>query len=140
MDLLKHLWVPMLVLVSYYAAGLIRIMRSRTLDLLQEQFVDTARAKGVHERKVISKHVFKLAVNPLVSIAGLQLSEIVSGGVLVAIVLDLPTLGPLLLDALETQDMFLGGAILMIFIALLLVGNLLSDVVLAAIDPRIRFD
>ncbi len=139
-DLLKHLWVPMLVLVSFYAAGLIRIMRSRTLDLLKEQFVDTARAKGLHERKVIRKHVFKLAVNPLVSIAGLQISEIISGGVLVAIVLDLPTLGPLLLDSLETQDMFLGGAILMIFIALLLIGNLLSDVTLAMIDPRIRFD
>ena len=139
-DLLKHLWGPLLILTAYYAAGLIRIVRTRTLDLLREQYVLVARAKGLSEPTIILKHVFRLAVNPLISIMGLQLAEVVSGGVMVAIVLNLPTLGPLLLKALQTQDMYLGGAILMMMILLLLVGNLLVDITLAWIDPRIRYE
>lgn len=139
-DLLKHLWGPVLILTAYYAAGLIRIMRARTLDLLREQYVMVARAKGLSERTIIFRHVFRLAVNPLISIMGLQLAEVVSGGMMVSVVLNLPTLGPLLLEALLNQDMYLGGAILMILIVLLLVGNLLVDITLALIDPRIRYD
>jgi len=139
-DLLKHLWMPVLILSAYYAAGLIRIMRTRTLDLLREQYVLVARSKGLEEKKIIWKHIFRIAINPLISIMGLQLAEVISGGAMVAIVLNLPTLGPLLLQSLQTQDMYLGGAILMIMIVLLLVGNFLVDITLAWIDPRIRYN
>ena len=140
LNLLEHMWPPVLALTVFYAAGLMRIMRAQTLDLLHEPFVIVARSKGLTERTVVLKHVLRLAVNPLISIAGLQISEVVSGGVMVAIVLNLPTLGPLLLVALLNQDMYLGGAIIMIFVALLLAGNFLADLALAFLDPRIRFD
>jgi len=139
-DLLKHLWMPVLILSAYYAAGLIRIMRTRTLDLLREQYVLVARSKGLEEKKIIWKHIFRIAINPLISIMGLQLAEVISGGAMVAIVLNLPTLSPLLLLSLQTQDMYLGGAILMIMIVLLLVGNFLVDIALAWFDPRIRYN
>ncbi len=139
-DLLKHVWGPVLILAAYYAAGLIRIVRTRTLDTLREQHVMVARSKGLPEQTIILRHVFRLAVNPLISIMGLQLAEVISGGVMMAIVLNLPTLGPLLLEALQTQDMYLGGAILMLMIIILLAGNFLVDIVLAWIDPRIRYD
>jgi peptide/nickel transport system permease protein len=138
-NFLQHLWGPVVILAAYYAAGLIRIMRARTLDLLREPFVNVARAKGLSERAIIFRHVFPLAVNPLVSIMGLQLAEVVSGGMIVSVVLSLPTLGPLLLESLLAQDMYLGGGILMILIVLLLVGNLLVDITLVFLDPRIRY-
>jgi len=139
-DLLAHLWAPVLSLTAFYAAGLMRIMRGRTLELLHEPFVSVARSKGLKERTIILKHVLRIAVNPLISIAGLQLAEVVSGGVMVSIVMNLPTVGPLLLSALQAQDMYLGGSIIILLIGVLLMGNFLADITLALLDPRIRFD
>jgi len=139
-DLSAHLWAPVLSLTAFYAAGLMRIMRGRTLELLHEPFVSVARSKGLKEKTVILKHVLRIAINPLISIAGLQLAEVVSGGVMVSIVMNLPTVGPLLLSALQAQDMYLGGSIIVLLIGVLLMGNFFADITLALVDPRIRFD
>lgn len=139
-DLLKHIWVPAVVIGAAGTAGLMRIMRSSMLDVLNEQHITTARAKGLSERWVIYKYAVRVAINPMISILGLQLPRLVSGSIIVAIVLGLPTMGPLFYRALETQDMFLAGTFLMLMAILMLLGNLLADVLLAWVDPRIRLD
>lgn len=139
-DLLKHLWAPTIVVGTAAAAGIIRLVRERTLEILQEQYVTVARSKGLKETKILSKHVFRVVANPLISIAGLTLPVLVSGDVIVSIVFNMPTLGPLLLTSLQSQDMYLAGTILLMTTVLLLLGNFLADVALAWVDPRIRFD
>ena len=139
-DLLKHLWIPAAIAAVTGTAGLMRIMRGNLLDTLGQPFVEAARARGLKNRTVILKHAARIAINPLITIAGLQMPELVSGVALVAIVLNLPTIGPLFVTALQQQDMYLAGTILVFIVAFLLVGNLLADIALAWADPRIRYD
>lgn len=140
-DLLKHLWVPALIGAVTGTAGLIRIMRGNLLDTLGQPFVEAARARGLKRRTVVWRHAVRMAINPLIVILGSEaLPGIIAGNALVAIVLNLPTLGPLYIRALLTQDMFLAGTILVFFVLILLVGNILADITLAWVDPRIRLD
>ena len=137
-DFLKNLAVPVLILSIGGMAGTFRIMRANLIDLLDQQFVETARAKGQRERVVIYKHAARIAINPLISRLGMQLPVLINGTIIVSIVLDLPTLGPPFYRALIAQDMYLAGTVLMILAVILLLGNLLADALLAWSDPRVR--
>jgi peptide/nickel transport system permease protein len=139
-DLWEHLWIPVVVVAINGTAGLMRVMRANLLDVLGQPFVQTARAKGLKERVVVWKHAVRIAINPLISILGMSLPEILSGATIVSIVMGLPTVGPLLLQSLKDEDMYLAGTLIMMFSLLLIVGNLLADVALAWADPRIRYD
>jgi peptide/nickel transport system permease protein len=120
-------------------AGLIRTTRAMMLDELGKQYVITARAKGVPENKLLFKYPIRMAINPLISTIGWTLPGLVSGEVIVSIVLNMPTTGPMMLRALLTQDMYLAGSFLLIVATLTVIGTLLSDILLAVVDPRIRF-
>jgi peptide/nickel transport system permease protein len=138
-DLLKHLWVPAIVGAVTGAAGLMRIMRGNLLDTLGQPFVEAARARGLKNRTVVWKHAVRIAITPLIVILGGEsLPGIISANILIEVVLNLPTVGPLYIQALLTQDMYLAGTILLLVVILLLVGNLLADLALAWADPRIR--
>lgn len=137
-DLLSHLWVPIVVLGAAGTAGLIRILRANMLDELRKPYVVAARARGVPERKLILKYPLRVAFNPLMSTVGWALPALVSGEVIVAQVLSLPTTGPVLLSSLLSQDMYLAGSIILITSALTVIGTLLSDFALAWLDPRVR--
>ena len=139
-DLLAHMWIPVIVIGTAGTAGLIRIMRGNLLDELPKQYVMTARAKGVSPVKLLLKYPVRVALNPLVSTVGWVLPGIVSGSVIVSVVLGLPTVGPLLLRALENQDMYLAGSMVMILSFLTVIGTLISDVLLLILDPRIRYE
>jgi peptide/nickel transport system permease protein len=139
LDLLGHLWVPIVVLGTAGTAGLIRILRANLLDELRKPYVVAARAWGVRERRVLLKYPLRVAMNPFVSTAGWILPGLVSGEVIVASVLSLPTTGPLLLGALRSQDMYLAGSIIFIVSVLTVVGTLVSDILLAWLDPRVRY-
>lgn len=139
-NFLAHLWIPVVVIGTSGAAGLIRIMRGNLLDELRKQYVVTARAKGLRYWKLLFKYPVRVALNPLVSTVGWLLPTIVSGEIIVSVVLGLQTTGPLLLQALLNQDMFLAGSIVMILSLLTVVGTLLSDILLMWLDPRIRYD
>ena len=139
-DMLKHIWVPMLILGTDGTARFTRIVRANLLDELTKPYVETARAKGLPEWKLILKYPVRLALNPFVSTAGLELPQLFSGSLIVASVMSLPTIGPLLLRALFSQDFYMAGSIIMILTFLTLVGVLLSDIALAAMDPRIRME
>jgi peptide/nickel transport system permease protein len=137
-DLLKHLGIPALVLGASGTAHLMRIMRANLLDELSKPYVITARAKGLSERYLVAKYPVRVAMNPMASSIGFLFPQIVSGGIIVSIVLSLPTVGPTLLSALQAQDMFLAGAIILLVGLLTVVGTLVSDLVLMWLDPRIR--
>ena len=137
-DLLKHLWLPMLILGTDGTARFTRIVRANLLDEMNKPYVETARAKGLPEWKVVLKYPVRIALNPFVSTAGLELPRLISGQLIVATVMSLPTIGPLLLRALLSQDMYMAGSIVLILTTLTLIGVLISDIVLAAMDPRIR--
>ena len=137
-NLLAHLWVPMVVLGTAGTAGLIRVTRAMLLDELEKQYVITARAKGIHERRLIFKYPVRIALNPVASTIGWSLTEIISGAPIVAVVLSLPTTGPVLLRSLLSQDMYLAGAFFLLLSVLTVVGTFISDVLLALLDPRIR--
>ena len=137
-DLIKHLWIPAIVLGTAGTAALIRIMRANLLDELRKPYVVTARAKGLSELRVVMKYPVRVALNPLVSGVAFLIPDLFSGAVIVAVVLNLPTLGPVLLGALRNQDMFLSGSILMIIGILTVIGMLISDILLMLVDPRIR--
>ena len=139
MDLLGHLWIPVLILAFGGTAELIRIMRANLLDELRKPYVITARAKGLPEWRVLLKYPVRLALNPFVSTIGWTLPALVSGSIILSVVMNLPTTGPMLLRALQLQDMYLAGAIILILSALTIVGTLLSDILLAWLDPRIRY-
>jgi peptide/nickel transport system permease protein len=138
-DMLKHVWLPMVVIGLSGTAGLIRTMRGMLLDELQKQYVITARAKGVAERTLLFKYPVRIATNPMISTIGWLLPAIISGESLVSIVLNMPTTGPLLVKGLLAQDMYLAGSFLLITATLTVIGTLLSDICLAALDPRIRY-
>jgi peptide/nickel transport system permease protein len=139
-DLLQHLPVPLLVVGLSGTAGLIRVMRAMLLDELNKPYVTTARAKGLRESRLLAKYPIRIALNPIASTIGWALPAIFSGQTIVAIVLDLPTIGPVLFQALMNEDMFLAASTIMITTSLTIVGTLLSDILLAWLDPRIRFE
>jgi len=139
-DLLRHIWLPMIILGIAGTARLTRIMRANLLDELNKPYVVTARAKGLSEWRLVLKYPVRVAINPLVSTIGWYLPQLFSGSLIVATVMNLPNIGPLLLRALVSQDMYLAGSILMIYALLTVVGTLLSDILLAWVDPRIRME
>lgn len=138
LDLLRHLWIPVLIIGTGGTAGLIRVMRANLLDELHKPYVTTARAKGMSEFRLILKYPVRVALNPFVSTVGWTLPVLVSGSAVVSIVLALPTTGPLLLRALMSQDMYLAGSFILLLSALTVIGTFLSDILLAWLDPRIR--
>ena len=138
-DLLGHLWIPVIILGTSTTAGLIRIMRANLLDELQKPYVVTARAKGMSEWKLILKYPVRIALNPFVSTIGWAFPQLISGAVITAFVLSLPTAGPLMLQALLAQDMYLAGAFILLLCCFSIIGMLVSDILLALVDPRIRF-
>ena len=137
-DLLQHLWVPLVVLGTAGTAGLIRITRANLLDELRKPYVITARAKGLTEQRVVWKYPVRVALNPFISSVGYVLPGLISGSTIISVVLSLPTTGPLLLSALLSQDMYLAGSFLLMLSTLTVFGTLLSDILLAWVDPRIR--
>ena len=140
LDLLWHLWIPVIVIGTSGTAGLIRVMRGNLLDELRKQYVMTARAKGVRYWVLLMRYPVRVALNPLVSTVGWVLPGIVSGATITSVVLGLPTTGPLLLRALMNQDMYLAGSMVMMLSLLTLVGTLISDILLLWLDPRIRYE
>jgi len=139
-DLLAHLWIPVVVIGTAGTASLIRILRANLTDELNKPYVVTAKAKGLPEYKVLLKYPVRIALNPFVSAIGWVLPNLISGVTITAIVLNLPTAGPLLLRALISQDMYLAGSFILLMGVLTLVGMLISDLLLALLDPRIRFN
>lgn len=139
-DLIKHLPMPVIVIATNSMASTMRIMRGNLLDILGEQYIQTARSKGLKERIVIYKHAVRIAINPLISRLGLELPYLFSGAMLTSIILNLPTVGPLFYRAIMGQDMYLAGTILLMLTSLLVLGNLMADILLAVSDPRIRYD
>lgn len=139
-DYLQHLWPPLIVISTATAAGLMRFMRGTMLDIMNAQYVKTARAKGLVERKVIYKHAFRNAINPIISIFGQSLPTIVTAGLITSIIFNLPTVERLFFNALLTLDEYLAMTILLFFAMLLVVGNFVADIALAIVDPRIRYE
>lgn len=137
-SMLQRVWVPVLVIGLNGTASIMRVMRAGMLDEIKKQYVVTARAKGVQELKLLLKYPARVAINPIVSTIGWVLPSIISGESVVAIVLNLPTTGPILLNALLTQDMYLAASFILILSAFTVVGTVLSDILLALLDPRIR--
>ena len=137
-DLLNHIWLPALIVGTAGTAELIRTMRANLLDELPKPYVTVARARGVRPAKLLYKYPLRIAINPVISTVGWLLPVLVEGEVLVSLVLGLPTLAPVLLRSLLQQDMFLASSIIMILGVLTLIGTLLSDILLALVDPRIR--
>jgi peptide/nickel transport system permease protein len=140
LDLLGHLWIPIIVIGTNGTAALIRILRANLTDELNKPYVITAKAKGLPEYQAVLKYPVRIALNPFVSAIGWVLPELISGVTITAIVLNLPTAGPLLLHALISQDMYLAGSFILLMGVLTLVGMLISDILLALLDPRIRFN
>jgi peptide/nickel transport system permease protein len=138
-NMLPRLVLPVIVIGMSGTAGLIRVTRGMLLDELSKQYVITARAKGVSEKKLLFKYPVRMAINPLISTIGWTLPALISGEAIVSIVLNMPTTGPMLLKALMFQDMYLAGSFLLILSVLTVIGTLVSDILLAAVDPRIRF-
>ncbi|MCB9134057.1 MAG: ABC transporter permease [Anaerolineales bacterium] len=140
-DLLKHLWVPALIGAVTGTAGTIRIMRGNLLDTFGQAFIEAARARGLKHRTVVWRHAVRMAITPLVIILGTEaFPGILAGNILVELVLGLPTIGPLYIQALTTQDMYMAGTVLVLIVFLLLLGNLITDLVIAWIDPRVRLE
>lgn len=140
LDLLAHLWQPMVIVGLGGTAVTMRILRANLLDELNKPYVVTARAKGVKPVKLLMKYPLRIAINPFISTVGLLLPTLISGEAIVSMVLNLPTTGPLLLRALLAQDMYLAGSFLMLLAILTVVGMLISDLLLAWSDPRIRYE
>jgi peptide/nickel transport system permease protein len=139
-DLIQHMIIPIVVISASGTAWLSRVMRANLLDVLNMQYVQTARAKGLTENVVIWKHAFRNAIHPLIMVLGGSLPGIISGEIIVSLVLNLPTTGPLYVNALLSKDMYLAGSFLIFLSLALLVGNLLADILLAWVDPRIRYE
>jgi peptide/nickel transport system permease protein len=138
LSVLEHLWIPVLVIGTSGTAAMIRRLRANLLDELQKQYVTTARAKGLPPGRALMKYPLRMALNPFIADIGDLLPQMISGAAIVSVVMSLPTNGPMLLSALRSQDMFLAGSFLMIEATLIVIGVFLSDLALAALDPRIR--
>jgi peptide/nickel transport system permease protein len=139
-DLLKHIWVPMIVIGIAGTARLTRIMRANLLDELNKPYMISGRARGLSEWQLVMKYPVRMAINPLASTIGWYLPELFSGSLIVATVMNLQNIGPLLLRSLVNQDMYLAGSILLIYCFLAIIGTLISDILLAWLDPRIRME
>lgn len=139
-DLMEHLLIPMIIVGTAGTAGLLRTMRANMLDEINQPYVETARAKGLSEMRLVWKYPVRVALNPFVSTVGYALPSLVGGVIITAVVLNLPTIGPLLLRALLSQDMFLAGAIVLLISILTVIGTMISDILLAILDPRIRLE
>lgn len=139
-DFMKHLVLPVIVVGLAGTAGTIRVMRASLLDELKKPYVTTARAKGLTERRILLKYPLRFALNPLASTILFVFPAIVSGETITGVVLNLPTIGPLLLSALLAQDMYLAGSIIMILSAMTVIGAFSSEILLAWLDPRIRYE
>ena len=139
-NMMGRIWAPVLILSLDNTAGIIRTVRANLLDELNKPYVETARAKGLRERALIWKYPVRVALNPFFSTVGWTLAALVSGETLVAVVLNIQTSGPLLLRALTSQDMYLAGAFVLLLSVLTVIGTLLSDILLALADPRIRLE
>lgn len=139
-NMMGRLWAPVLILALDNTAGILRTVRANLLDELNKPYVETARAKGLKERILIWKYPVRVALNPFFSTVGWTLAALISGETLVAVVLNIPTAGPLLLRALQSQDMYLAGAFVLLLSALTVIGTLLSDILLAWADPRIQLE
>ncbi len=137
-SVLRHLWIPVIVIGTSGTAGMIRRLRANLLDELQKQYVTTARAKGLPEFRLLMKYPMRMALNPFIADLGSELPKVISGSAVVAVVLSLQTSGPMLLDALRSQDQYLAGSFLMFLSLLAVIGTFISDLLLAALDPRIR--
>lgn len=137
-SVLQHLWVPVIVIGTSGTAGMIRRLRANLLDELQKHYVVTGRAKGLTPRRLLIKYPLRMALNPFIADIGNLLPQVVSGAAIVSMVLSLPTTGPMLIEALQAQDMYLAGSFLMFLALLTVIGVLISDIALAALDPRIR--
>jgi len=140
LDLLAHIWIPIIVVGTSGMAITMRLMRANLLDELQKPYVTTARAKGVPPFKLLMKYPVRIAINPFISTIGLLLPALLSGDAIVGVVLNLPTTGPLLVQSLISQDMYLAGSLIMLLSVLTVIGMLLSDLLLAWVDPRIRYE
>ncbi|MCP4540393.1 MAG: ABC transporter permease, partial [Chloroflexi bacterium] len=140
LDFLSHLWIPIVVVGAGGTAGLTRMMRGNLLDIVNMQYIQAARARGLPEGRVIIKHAVRNAIHPLIMNLGSSLPFIISGNMVMARVMGLPTTGPLYFNALRQQDMYLAGTFLMFLSILLVTGNFLADILLAWIDPRIQFE
>jgi len=138
MSVFAHLWVPVIVIGTAGTAAMIRRLRANLLDELRKHYVTTARAKGMGEQRLLIKYPLRMALNPFVADIGNLLPQVVSGAAIVSVVMSLPTTGPLLVRALQSQDMFLAGSFLMFLAVLTVVGVFISDILLALLDPRIR--
>ena len=139
LDFLNHLWIPILAVGTAGVAVVMRQMRANLLDVLGADYVRTARAKGLKEGVVTRRHAVRNAINPLISLAGLSLPELINGTIIVSIVLNLPTIGPLLYNSLLSKDQYVAMTLLLMSSLLLMIGNLLADLALAWADPRIRY-
>lgn len=140
LDLLMHLWIPVIIIGMTGTASIIRTMRGTLLDELKRQYVVTARSKGLTEVRLLMKYPVRTAINPIISTIGWLLPGIISGEILVSVVMNIPTTGPLLLTALLNQDMYLAGSVVLILSCLTVIGTLLSDILLTWLDPRIRYE
>lgn len=138
LSLMAHIWIPVIVIGSAGTAAMIRRLRANLLDELQKQYVVTARAKGLHPFRVLFKYPLRMALNPFISDIGSLLPQVISGAAIVSVVMSLPTTGPMLLDSLRSQDMYLAGSFLMFMAFLTVIGVFVSDMALALLDPRIR--
>ena len=134
----EHMVVPVIVIGTSGTAGMIRRLRANLLDEVQNQYVDTGRAKGLAPGKLLIKYPLRMALNPFIADIGNILPQVISGAAIVSVVLSLPTTGPMLLDALRTQDMYLAGSFLIFMAFLTVIGVFVSDILLAVLDPRIR--
>ena len=140
LDMLKHLWIPVLIIALEGTAGTIRTTRANLLDELNKPYVETGRAKGLKEGKLVWKYPVRVALNPFFSTVGWSLASLISGATLIAVVLSLQTTGPMMLRALTSQDMYLAGSFLLLLSTLTVIGTLISDIILAWVDPRIRLE
>lgn len=138
-DLVRHLWAPVIVVGVAGTAGIIRVIRATMLDELGKEYMQVARAKGLSEFRLIMKYPVRVALNPILSTVGWQLPNIIGGFVIAGVVLNLPIIGPVLLNALTAQDMYLAGAIVLLLSIMTVLGTILSDITLAIADPRIRY-
>ena len=140
LSLLEHLVVPVVVIGTSGTAGMIRRLRANLLDELNKQYVVTARSKGLSESKLLIKYPLRMALNPFIADIGNLLPQVISGSVIVAVIMDLPTTGPVILDALVSQDTYLAGSFLLFVSLLTVLGTFISDLLLAVLDPRIRLE
>lgn len=140
LDMVKHVPLPLFINGFAGIAGLFRVMRGSMLDELGKEYVVTARAKGVSEAKNLFKYPTRMAINPIISSMAWVFPQVISGGAIVAIVLGLPTVGTLLIESLQTQDMYLAATLVIFLAALTLVGTFISDIMLIIADPRMKYE